>query len=168
MISAAVILCLGVGIGITAVVFSLISGILLRPLPFQDPDGIFILWNRFPAKGVPTSPASGWEFLDFREQEQTFEEVGGVISWPYNVTNIEPPERVISGRVSASLFRVLGVQPILGRVFNDEEEERGDGVVVLSHALWQRAFGGDPVVLGRYLSLAQQPHTIIGVSFAKT
>lgn len=163
VMATAVIVCLGVGIGVTAVVFSLINGMLLRPLPYKDPGGIYLLWHQFPARGIDLSSVSGWEYLDFRELKETFAEVGGSITWPYNLTSIEPPERVLSGRVSASLFRVLGTQPSLGRVFTDEEEERGERVVVLSHGLWQRAFGGDPGVLGRTLSLAQEPYTIIGV-----
>lgn len=163
VITIAVLLCLGVGTGITAVVFSLIDGILIRPLPYHDPDGIYVLWNRFAANGGAFSQVSGWEFLDFREQTQTFEEIGGLITWSYNLTSTEPPERVISGRVSASLFRVLGVEPARGRVFTEREEEHGDRVVVLSHALWQRAFGGAPDILGRSLSLDRRPYTIIGV-----
>ncbi len=157
------ILCLGLGIGATTVVFSLVSGVLLTPMPYTDAERIHMLWTHFPETGQPRSLASGWEFLDFREQAQVFDEVGGLITWMFNVTGSETPRRVIGARASASLFRLLSLDAARGRIYTEEEEVRGDPVVVLGHAFWQRSFGGDPEILGQKISLNQVPHTVIGI-----
>lgn len=163
LITIAAILCLGLGIGATTAVFSLVNSILLRPLPYPGSEHLYNLWLRFPNQGVMRSPGSGKEFVDLREQHQTFSEVAGMIGWYFNLSGVEPPVRLLGARASASLFRLLGTQPVLGRPYTDEEQERGDAVVVLSHGLWQRSFGGDPDIIDRTILLDQKPYTIVGV-----
>ncbi|HEX9737060.1 MAG TPA: ABC transporter permease [Thermoanaerobaculia bacterium] len=164
MITAAAVLCLGIGIGATTVVYSLVDAVLLRPLPYRDPEGISTLWLHFPSEGVPTSPLSTHEFLDLREQAaHAFGELGALTPWSFNLTDTVPPQRLNAARVSAEVWGLLGARPAQGRTFTAAEEERGDSVAVISHALWQRAFGGDPDVLGRRITLSDVPHDVVGV-----
>ncbi|MEM7584692.1 MAG: ABC transporter permease [Acidobacteriota bacterium] len=161
--SLAAILCLALGIGATTVIYSLVDGVLLAPLPYRQPDDLFALQLSFPAAGVERAPASGKEFEDLRAETQVFAETGGIIGWNFNLTSLDPPQRLRGGRLSASVFRILGVPPALGRLYTDAEERDGAQVVVLSHGLWQRAFGADPGIIGRQLALSQVPYEVIGV-----
>ena len=158
--NAAAVLCLALGIGATTVVFSLFNGVLLKALPYRDSSGIQVLRLNLPAG---PSAASGKEFEDFQQLSDTFEHVGGMIGWSYNVTDVDPPQRISAGRVSSSIFDVLGVAPFMGRVYTAEEQNRGDNLVVLSYGLWQSAFGGDQEILGRTITLSETPFTVIGV-----
>ncbi len=163
LVTLVAVLCLGLGIGATTVVFSLVNGVLLRPLPYEDSEGIYMLWLQFPGSVAGDSPASGKEYEDFRAETQIFETVGGLIVWYFNETSLDPPQRLLGGRFSASAFRMLGVAPAFGRIYTEEEEARGERLVVITHSLWQSVFGGDPDVLGRTLTLSQAPYTVIGV-----
>lgn len=163
VLTVAAVLCLGLGIGATTAVFSLVSGILLEPLPYQNAEQVTVLWNRFSNARAPRSPVSGWELIDLRQEKAIFDEVSGLLLWYFNWTDGDPPERLLGARVTANLFPLLGVEPTVGRTFTTEEESSGDPVVVLSYRLWQRGFGGDEKILGQTMSLGRRPHTIIGV-----
>ncbi|RMH16881.1 MAG: ABC transporter permease [Acidobacteria bacterium] len=163
LVTVAAILCIALGIGAATVVFSLVDAVVLRPLPYRDPDRIFLVWNRFPNQGMPRSPASGVELGDYQEQNRSFSHLIGFIPWYFNLTEGDYPERLVAARVSYDTFQMLGVEAALGRTFSAEEEGRGEPVAVLSHALWQRRFGGDPGIVGRTISLDQRPCTVIGV-----
>jgi putative ABC transport system permease protein len=157
-----VVLTLALGIGAPVAIFSLVSGVMLRPLPYEDPDRIVLVWEKPPGRDrFAVSPAN---FLDWREQNQVFEDMAATMRATVNLTGTGEPERLLGHRVSASFFPILGVQAALGRTFLPEEDQPdGERVVVLSHGLWQRRFGSDPSVVGRAVSLDRESYTVIGV-----
>jgi putative ABC transport system permease protein len=157
-----VVLTLALGIGAPVAIFSLVSGVMLRPLPYEDPDRVVVVWERPPGRDrFAVSPAN---FLDWKEQNQVFEDMAATMRATVNLTGAGEPERLLGHRVSASFFPTLGVQPALGRTFLLEEDRPdGERVVVLSHGLWQRRFGSDPNVVGRTVSLDRVSYTVIGV-----
>ena len=162
--TAAAVLCLALGIGANTAVFSVLNSVLLRPLPFKDPDRIVMVWGQMLSDDVLQMPASGAEFLDYRDHVKSFSEVAAVVNRYMNLTGQDTPERLVAARVSATLFPILGVDAALGRTFVPEEDRFGnEKVVVLSHGLWRRRFGGDPGILGRKLTLSDEPYTVIGV-----
>ncbi|MFY9572082.1 MAG: ABC transporter permease [Blastocatellia bacterium] len=153
---------LALGIGANSAIFSVLSTVLLRPLAFPDPDRIVMIWET-EKNGNPTlvSPAN---FVDWKEQSQTLTNLAALRNWEGNLTGVDEPERVQGALGTADLFDVLGVQPLLGRTFYAEEDQEGRGrVVVLSHALWRRRFGGDVGVIGRVVKINGFDRTIIGV-----
>ncbi|MGD2115099.1 MAG: ABC transporter permease, partial [Acidobacteriota bacterium] len=163
-VTIAVVLCLALGIGATTAVFSLVDGILLRDLPFRDPDRIVAVWGEVRSLDLERQPASGRELLDYQELTRSFDGFGAFRSAYLNFTGQDRPERLLAARASAGLFSVLGVEPALGRAFGPEEVQEGrDRVVVLSHGLWRRSFGGDAGVIGEQIRLNDLPYTVIGV-----
>lgn len=157
------VFCLALGIGATTTVFSLVHGVLLRPLDYRDPDQVVMLWNDFHQEGLSKSQISAHELVDFQDHHQVFSEVAGVIPWFFNLTSEEEPMRIAGGRASENWFSLLGVEAAQGRTFAPGEADADAPVAVLSYSLWQRAFGGDPEILGRSISLATIPYTVIGV-----
>ncbi|UCC83769.1 MAG: ABC transporter permease [Gemmatimonadota bacterium] len=157
-----VVLTLALGIGAPVAIFSLVSGVMLRPLPYEDSDRVVMVWESPP--GFARFAVSPANFLDWREQNQVFEDMAATMRATVNLTGTGEPERLLGHRVSASFFPILGVQPALGRTFLPEEDRPdGERVVVLSHGLWQRRFGSDPNVVGRIVSLDRVSYTVIGV-----
>ncbi|MGH9311947.1 MAG: ABC transporter permease [Vicinamibacterales bacterium] len=163
--TTAAVVALALGIGANAAVFSVVDAMLLRPLPLADLDRLVDLSMSRPRRGdfkLWVAPAT---FLDWRTQTKSHESVAAMAWWDVNLTGGGDPERVQGFLVSASFFRTLGITPSLGRAFQDEEEQTGrDKVVVLSHHLWQRRFGGDPLILQRTIQLDSIPYTIVGVA----
>jgi putative ABC transport system permease protein len=157
-----VVLTLALGIGAPVAIFSLVSGVMLRPLPYQDPDRVVLVWEKPPGgTRFAVSPAN---FLDWRQQNRVFEDMAAIAGATVNLTGTGEPERIRGRRVSASFFPILGVPPALGRTFLPEEDQPdGERVVVLSHGLWQRRFASDPNVVGRTVSLDRESYTVIGV-----
>jgi len=163
-VTAAVTVCLALGIGANTAVFSLIDGVLLRDLPFRDPDRIVAIWGETRSADLERQPSSGREFLDFRDMTRSFEKLAAFRSAYLNFTGQDQPERLLAARASAGIFAVLGVQPALGRAFTPEEDQAGQGqVVVLSDGFWRRRFAGDESVVGRQIRLNDVPFTVIGV-----
>jgi len=160
--AAVVVLTLALGIGAPVAIFSLISGVMLRPLPYEDPDRVVLVWERPPITDrFAVSPAN---FLDWKRQSQVFEDMAAIAIATVNLTGSGEPERIRGRRVSASFFPILGVPPVAGRTFLPEEDQPdGERVVVLSHGLWQRRFASDPDVVGRTVSLDGESYTVIGV-----
>ncbi|MGH9363610.1 MAG: ABC transporter permease, partial [Thermoanaerobaculia bacterium] len=162
--TVAAVLCLALAIGANTAVFSILNAALLRGLPYRDPERIVMIWNQFLGDGTPKLEFSDEEFLELRERATAFSEVAATRPGLSNITGDGEPELVVRVRVSANLFRLLGVTPALGRGFLPEEEQPGrERVVVLSHALWQRRFGSDPRVVGRKLVIDEQPFLVVGV-----
>jgi putative ABC transport system permease protein len=163
----AAILCLALGIGSVTVAFSFVHGVLLRPLPYPEPEGLVVIWNQFLGKDLPKAPSSGQEFEDHRRQQQerrAFEAVAGFLPWDYNLSDgTGEPVRASGCRASAVLFSLLGTEPAVGRTYSPAEEARQEPVVVLSHSLWQRRFGGEEGVVGRTVTLDNVPHEVIGI-----
>src|SRR5581483_7085635 len=131
------------GIGANTAVFSIINAILLKPIALPDLDRIVVLWEKLPSQGVERNEASVANYLDWRAQQSSFEQLAIYTWWGANLTGVEPPERVRGFRVSANLFEAIGVKPALGRGFLPDEDQPGkDSVAILSYGLWQRRFGG--------------------------
>jgi predicted permease len=152
------VLTLGLGIGANTAIFSVVNGILLRPLPYYEPERIVTLLNdgRF-----PVSPAN---FLDFRANSRSFAQMAAAEAWGGALTGNDRPEQLQGLRMGEGLFGMLGARALLGRTLQTEDYQPGkDHVVVLSHKLWQRAFGGDPKVIGRNIRLSGESYAVVGV-----
>ena len=161
----AAVLSLAIGIGATSAIFSVVNGVVLRPLPYQQPEQLVRLWHSKPQIGMTQMPISGGNVQVWRERAQSFAAVGVFQSTQPLFTSDAEPEQVTGARVSANMLPMLGFQPAFGRGFSAEEEKvGGDTVMLLSHKLWQRRFGGDPNIIGRTVTLNHaQRYTVIGV-----
>ena len=156
------VLALTLGIGADSAIFSVVNAVLLKPLPYHESDRLVFLSER--SQVLEGMSIAYPNFLDWREQNNSFESIGVYRRQSYNLTGVGEPERLEAGQVSADLFTVLRVNPSHGRVFtNDEDKPGAESVVVLSHALWQRRFGGDPGILGRNLTMDGRSFTVIGI-----
>lgn len=159
-----VMLALALGVGSITTTFSVAETYLLRPLPFREPDRLVHVWETDRKQGWDTLRVSVPNFLDWRDQLASFEDLAAFNYTVENLTGGTEPEEIAAARVSANAFRVLGVEPVLGRGFADGEDATGRGdVVVLAHRFWQTRFGDDPAVLGRTLEIGERAHTIVGV-----
>jgi putative ABC transport system permease protein len=156
------VLTLALGIGATSAMFSVVNGVLLRPLPYAQPDRLVRVHEVVPQYGrFSVAPAT---FLDWREQNTVFSGLGAYSGDSVTLATSEGPERIESAMVTADVLEVLGVKPFLGRLFRaDEDVPDTSMVVVLSYGAWQRRFGGDPGVVGRQVTINGAPATVIGV-----
>jgi len=162
--SLVAILTLAIGIGANAAMFSVINTVLLRPLPFPYAQRIVFVWDTDPNRNVMRGVASPAEFLDWRDQNHSFEELSAWRTWFYKLTGTNEPEQIFGVNASANFLRLLGVKPFLGRDFTPEEDQVGhDQVAIISYGLWQRRFGGDPGIIGKNISLDEKPFTVVGV-----
>ena len=158
------VLTLALGIGANTAIFSVVNATLLRPLPFPNPERLVVIQNQYKAVGLDSAAASVADYIDYRKQRQLFTEVAAVDTNDFNLTGVDRPERLQCGEATSGLFVVLGIQPILGRVFTYEEDQPGKNqVVLLTQGLWKRRFGGDPGVIGRTIRLNDKPYTVVGV-----
>ncbi len=158
------VLTLALGIGANTAIFSVVNATLLRPLPFPHPERLVALQNQYKAVGLDSASVSVPEYIDYRKQRQLFSEVAAVNTDDFNLTGVDRPERLQCGEATSGLFAVLGIQPILGRVFNYEEDQPGKNqVVLLTQGLWKRRFAADPGVVGRTIHLNGKPYTVIGI-----
>jgi putative ABC transport system permease protein len=157
------VITLALGIGANAAIFSVVNAVLLRPLPFKDPDRLmWIRETKLPQ--FPEFSVSPGNFLDWRKQNTVFERLVAVSGMSFNMVGTGDPEQIRGMKVTDGFFALLGAQPQLGRDFLPEEDQPGrDSVVILSHGLWQRRFGGDPKILNQTLMLSGQIYTVIGV-----
>ncbi len=159
------VITLALGIGANTTIFSVVNAVLLRPLPYQNPDQLVMIWGKLPAYVPGNTGASAAEFADYQDQNLVFSSIAAYTSSSFNLTGVGEPERIVGTFASASLFPLLNVQPVLGRAFLNEEDRPGrDRVVILSHGLWRRRFGSDSAVIGRSVTLDGQSHTVIGVT----
>lgn len=170
------VLTIALGIGANTAIFSVVRGVLLSPLPYQRSDELVVLWGEMRNRGVLDFPHSPPDFRDYREQADLFRDLGGVFTFPVSLTGDGEPEQVTAGLVTPSFFRVLGVQPSLGRDFTDEDgvpqqpgvQGGGPGLlpnmVILGHALWRQRYGGDPSVVGRTIQIGGVASEIVGVT----
>ena len=156
-----VVLPLALGIGATTAIFSLVEGILLRPLPFSNPDRLVLVGDHL-GGGASTS-VTAREIGTYTNAASTFSSLGGYITTSYEVSGRATPEQVNGARFTAGVFTTLGVRPILGRVFTQEEEDAHQPLAVISYALWRRRYQRDPDVLGSTIVLDRRPYSIIGV-----
>ena len=159
--TSAVVLILGLGIGVTTAIFSVLDAALLRPLPYPAPHGLVAVHD---LQRTEVDPASFPEFEDWRRDAEVFSEIGAYFTTNYTLTGAGEPETLEAVRMSAGLPGMLGVVPRLGRTFSRGEEERSaPRVVMLSEGLWKRRFGGDPKTIGRDVTLEGDPYTVIGI-----
>jgi putative ABC transport system permease protein len=162
--AAVAILTLGLGIGGTTAIFSVVNGVILKPLPFADPHQLVAVHHSMPGVGVDEAPLSPAMYLTFRDHSHTLEDIGLWRRTPVTVTGLAEPEQVVAAQVTDGLFPVLGVSPILGRGYNEEDVAPGSTYpVILSQGYWVRRFGGDPDILGRTIRIDGTELTIIGV-----
>jgi putative ABC transport system permease protein len=161
------LITLALGIAANTAIFTVVNAVLLRPLPFADPQQLVFIWQTHPfgkRMGIDKLPSSYADFLDWQEQSNLFEGMSLLDSWGGNLTGGDSPEHVDGARVSVNLFSLLRVKPALGSDFTAEEAQPGnDRVVMLSYGLWQRRFGGDGNVVGRKMQIDDQAYTIQGV-----
>ena len=161
--AATTVLTLTLAIGATTTIFSVVDAVLLQPPPFPEPDRLVTLWQTDPNNANrPVEPAPA-NFLDWREQATSFEQVAAVEPFSFDFTGDGAPEVFYASLVTEGFFEVLGAGAALGRTFLPEEFQPGSGVVVLTHGFWERRFGGDAGILGRPLTLDGQPYTVVGV-----
>ena len=153
---------LALGIGANTALYSVVYAVLLKPLPFSEPERLYWVYSRHTS--TDRYPFSLPEFCDYRDRTRTLEGFAGFTNWSGNLGGDEHTERIPGLRVSANLFELLGVAAALGRTLGPADDIPGnEKVVVLSHGLWQRRFGGDPKVVGRPLTLNGESFTVVGV-----
>jgi predicted permease len=156
-----VVLTLALGIGATTAIFSLVEGVLLRPLPFQDADRLVLLGDHLGSgRGISVTAR---EIATYSSATQAFSSLGGYITTGYELSGSAQPEKVNAARLTASMFLTLGVQPILGRVFTAQEEDTHQPLAVISYSLWLNRYDRDPHVLGGPIVLDRKTYSIIGV-----
>jgi putative ABC transport system permease protein len=159
-----VVLTLALGIAANTAIFSVVNGVLLRDLPFPESDRIVTLWENNTVDGIERDDVSPANFLDWRDRQQSFDVLA--FADPYSLDYVADGEPVSlrAALVSKGFFDILGATPLHGRVFTPDEYDEGrTNVVILSHSLWQRRFGGDPSIVGKTLTLDEQPMTVVGV-----
>jgi predicted permease len=158
------LITLAVCVGANAAIFSVIHTVLLSPLPFEDADRLVVISNSYPGAGVPRASNGATDYFIRRDRVQAFESIAQFEGFGHTVGEAGETERARTMRVTASFFPMLGVQPLLGRGFREEEMDPGNGqVVVLSHGYWQDRFGADPAVIDRDLRVDGRPYRIVGV-----
>jgi len=159
-----VLATIGVGIGANTAIFSVVNAVLLRPFLYEEPERLVTIWESNPPANLPFMVASPPNYADWREQNEVFEDIAAFGPTSYFLTHEEEPISVQGCRVTASLFPLLGVNPVRGRNFLSEEDQPGaDRVVILSHNLWSVSMGGDPGILDSEVIISDQPHTVIGI-----
>ena len=156
------ILALALGIGANTAIFSVVNAVLLRPLPYKDPDRLAIFWEK---SATQDTSISYLNLQDWRDQNQSFEQITGFRRDSFNLTGASDPERLAGRVASASFFSTLGAKPFKGTDFPASEDRvGGQKVVILGHGFWQRRFGGDESIIGRQLTLNNQSYTVIGIT----
>jgi len=158
------IVTLGLGIGANTAIFSIVNGVLLSALPYPQPEQLTMVWLDNRQQGIRDDITSYPNFQDWRDRNKTFQGMAGARSLNFSLTGVGEPEEIRAATVSANFFQLMGVNPARGRGFTAEEEQPGkDKIVVLSHGLWQRRFGGDPGILNKTISLNGEPHVVVGL-----
>jgi putative ABC transport system permease protein len=166
--TAVAVLTLALGIGLSTTIFNAVNPLLFRALPFRDPGSLVYLNESNPQQGFARRSVSYADYTHWRQETRVFADIGIWDTTNFTLADSDNPEHVDAAQVSATLFEILGLQPVLGRGFTVTEDQPGAAPVALIGAgLWQRRFGADPAVLGRTLSLNGKTHTIVGVMPAR-
>jgi len=164
--TAVVVMTMALGIGANAAIFSVLDAVLLKPLPYSNPEGLIKVWTRFTGIGMPNDQnwVSAPEFRDFQQLNKSFSDLAAIGSGSINLGVKGSPQRVVGASVSPNLFSMLGAQTLLGRTFLPEEAQPGrDHEVVLSYGLWKRVFGGNTSVIGSTIDIDGVPNSVVGV-----
>ena len=161
----AALAALALGIGATTTVFSVVAGVLLRSLPYQNPERLVMVWQDLRARGGPPRDwISPGLFVEWRQRATMFDELAAIRGWAPNLTGVDEPERLRGAAVSAAYFAALGVSPAYGRAFTEADDQpNGAPVAIISDALWGRLFNRDPGLVGRAVQLDGQATTVIGI-----
>jgi predicted permease len=163
----AAVLSLAIGIGATTAIFSVLSALLLHPLPYKDAQRLVILWNRSPGLNIAQDWFSPAQYFDIKNGHGGFEDVAIAIGRNDNLTGDGEPERIGTIHVSSNLLEMLGARPAVGRLFVKEEDLAGAAATaLLSYGTWQRRYGGDPQVIGKSIAINGKPYTVVGVTGA--
>jgi predicted permease len=158
------VITLALGIGANTSIFSVVNAVILRPLRFTDPDRLAVVWEEASFAGFPTNTPAPANYFDWKKQNRSFEDMAATRSNSFNLTGDGDPERVAAYAVTANFFPILGVQPLFGRLFLDEEDRPGaNNVVVLSYQLWQTRYGGANNIINREILLNGTKYTVVGV-----
>ena len=161
--TAAVVITLALGIGANTAIFSVVNAVLLQRLPFADPDRLVMVWEDVSSFGFPRNTPAPGNYSDWAAQIKAFDGVAAMDQRDFNLTGEGEPEKIGGAGVTANLFSTLGVQPLLGRTWRPEEDVTGNRIAVISHALWQRRFGGDAGIVNRTVQFNGFAYTVIGV-----
>src|SRR5687767_6545416 len=164
-VTVVAIIALMLGIGANTAIFSVVHSVLLRSFPYQDGERLAIVWeNRKSGKGNPQNVINLGNFFDWKDQNTVFTDMAAFFDFNVNLTGDGQPEEIPGQVATPNLFTLLGVNPIQGRTFAADDGKPGQNeVVVIGYDLWQRRFGGDPAIVGRKITLNNQPNEIIGV-----
>ena len=161
----AALLALALGIGANTAIFSVVNSVLLQPMPYPDSERLVLVWESNPELGFPRFTVAPPNFLDWRQQSRSFEDLAAVEFARFSLTGGEQPQAVQGARVSSSFFRLMRSEPSPGRGFRPEEDRPGaPPVAVISRALWQSRFGSDPAVVGQPIQIDGQSHTVVGIA----
>ncbi len=161
--TAVAVITLALGIGANTAVFSVINTVLLRPLPYQEPDRLTVIWTNFGAD-LPQNWISGPEYAEMQEFSTLFEDIAVALPFTVSITGSGEPEQISAAAASGNFFRTLKVQPAVGRGFRSDDDRPGaDAVTVISDGFWKRRFGGDPSVVGQTINLNGDPYVVIGI-----
>jgi putative ABC transport system permease protein len=164
--TAVIVLTMALGIGANAAIFSVLDAVLLRPLPYDQPERLVKVWSRFTGIGLPNDRnwVSAPEFRDYQQLNRSFSDLAAIDTGSFNLGVKGSPQRVVGAAVSPNLFTMLGAQPLFGRNFRADEAQPGrEHVVILSYGLWQRVFGGNRNVIGSVIDIDGVPETVVGV-----
>src|SRR5437660_662243 len=157
------VIALALGIGANSAIFSVVNAVLLRPLPFKNPEQLVMVWENAAHLGFPKNTPAPPNFIDWQRQNTVFTGMAAMSERSFNLTGVGEPDRLDGRRVSANLFDLLGVPALLGRTFVPDDDRPGTHVVLLSYSLWQRRFGSDSNVIGRAITLNGESYNVIGV-----
>ncbi|MCA1577498.1 MAG: ABC transporter permease [Acidobacteria bacterium] len=162
--TAVAVLTLALGIGANTAIFSVVNAVLLKPLQFRDPDRLVMIWEDATFAGFPRNTPAPANYVDWKTQTQSFEDMAASAESTFNLTGDGDPERVTAYKVTANFFPLFGVPPALGRGFTADDDRPGaQKVAVLSHALWQTRYGSDPQIVNRDIQLNGEKYTVVGV-----
>src|SRR5205807_5292533 len=162
--TAIAVITVALAIGATTAVLSLVNGLLVRPLPYREPQRLILLLQHFKSQNLERIPVSPPEFKDYETRARGFEKLGAFGYTNFNLAGEDRPERIAGATVTAGVLPLLGVSPIKGRFFQPEECTLGrDDVVIISARLWQRRFNSDPQIIGTKLLLNGKDFTVVGV-----
>ncbi len=166
--AAVAVLTLALGIGANTAIFSVINAVLLRPLPYGDPDRLAIVWEEASFAGFPRNTPAPANYADWKSQNNVFDDMAAIAMREFNLTGDGEPERVSAHLVTANLFPLLGVKPALGRnFFAEEDSPEANKTAIISHRLWQSRYGGERDIVGRAVLLNGEKHTVVGVMPAR-
>src|SRR5690348_4660376 len=160
--TAVAIIALALGIGANCAIFSVVNAVLLRQLPFKDPERLVWIWSTRTDRDKATFSIP--DYLDYREQNRSLDSMVAFVDWSANLTDRGDPERLQGVRISADVFQMLGAKSVRGRtLLPDDDNSSSERVVVLTYGLWQRRFGSDNSIVGKTLTLNGAPYQVVGV-----